>query len=69
MQVKLSEAKIIGSFKVNEYLVGKLMNSLAIDGQMEPILVNDALYVIDGRHRVEALRRLNRDTVEVTTSR
>lgn len=69
MQVKLSEVKIKGPFKVNEYLLGKLMNSFAIDGQNEPVLVNGALYVIDGRHRVEALRRLNRDTVEVTTSR
>ena len=69
MQIKLSEVKIAGPFKVNEYLLGKLMNSLAIDGQKVPVLVNDAMYVMDGRHRVEALRRLNRDTVEVTTTR
>lgn len=69
MQVKLEEVKIKGPFKVNEYLVSKLMNSIMVDGQREPVLVNDALYVLDGRHRVEALRRLKQDVVEVTTTR
>lgn len=67
--VKLSEVKIKGPFKANEYLVGKLMNSLVVDGQKTPILVNDAMYVLDGRHRLEAMRRLKLEYIDVTTSR
>lgn len=45
--------------------VSRLAASIAQDGQRSPVLVTPSRVLVDGYHRVEALRKLGRDVVTV----
>lgn len=45
--------------------VTSLANSITMVGQLVPILVNEDNVLIDGHHRIEALKSLGRETIEV----
>lgn len=45
--------------------VSRLAAAIAQDGQRSPVLVTSGRVLVDGYHRVEALRRLGRDLVAV----
>jgi DNA modification methylase len=45
--------------------VTSLANSISMVGQLSPILINSEDVLIDGLHRIEALKSLDRETIEV----
>lgn len=45
--------------------ITSLANSISMVGQLTPLLINEENVLIDGLHRLEALKSLNNETVEV----
>ncbi len=48
-----------GNREINEYFVRKMVKNIREYGLINPIVVNENMEVIDGQHRLEALRILN----------
>ena len=66
--VELSELKNVVP-KNSEKRINDIMNSISLIGQIEPVLVNANFMVLDGRARVEAMRRLGLERVIVEVTR
>jgi len=45
--------------------ISSLADSISLVGQLSPILINSDNVLIDGLHRIEAIKKLGRDTIEV----
>lgn len=55
-----------GRRKLDEHTVNELMKSIEELGLMNPITVTSGHVLIAGAHRLEAFRRMGRDTIEAT---
>ena len=59
----------LSELKKAEKRINDIMNSISLIGQIEPVLVNANFMVLDGRARVEAMRRLGLERVIVEVTR
>lgn len=51
---------LLGNRAINEEVVRTLQNDISENGQLTPIIVNEKWEIIDGQHRLEAMKRLNK---------